>query len=93
VGVGTPLTISQVAELLAGEMGLEIEPEPTGTYRAGDIRHCWADPAKAEQLLGFRAEIELGNGLAELIEWVSRQEPTDEVEKALAELDQRGLSV
>jgi hypothetical protein len=44
-------------------------------------------------LLGFRAEIELGNGLAELIEWVSRQEPTDEVEKALAELDQRGLSV
>jgi dTDP-L-rhamnose 4-epimerase len=93
VGVGTPLTISQVAELLAGEMGLEIEPEPTGTYRAGDIRHRWADPAKAEQLLGFRAEIELGNGLAELIEWVSRQEPTDEVEKALAELDQRGLSV
>jgi dTDP-L-rhamnose 4-epimerase len=28
-----------------------------GEFRAGDIRHCYADTRRAEELLGFRAEI------------------------------------
>jgi dTDP-L-rhamnose 4-epimerase len=93
VGVGAPLTITAVAQLLARQLGLDIEPEITGKYRAGDIRHCWADPARAGELLGFTAEIPLEAGVAELIEWVSRQAADDQVDQAYAELGRRGLAV
>jgi len=93
VGVGAPLTIVQVAQLLAKQLGVDIEPEITGKFRAGDIRHCWADPERAEQLLGFRAEIPLEAGVAELIDWVSTQAADDHVDSAYAELGRRGLAV
>lgn len=93
VGVGAPLTITRVAQLLAARLGVEVEPEITGKFRAGDIRHCWADPTRAEQLLGFTAEIPLEDGVAELIDWVSRQSADDQVDKAYAELGRRGLAV
>ena len=92
VGVGDPLTIIQIAQLLGKELGADIDPEITGKFRAGDIRHCWADPVRAEKLLGFRAEIPLEDGVAELIEWVSMQSPDDGVDKAYAELGERGLA-
>ena len=66
VGVGAPLTISQVATVLATNMGVDLDPTITGKFRAGDIRHCWADPSRAEKLLGFRAEIPLEDGVSEL---------------------------
>jgi dTDP-L-rhamnose 4-epimerase len=72
---------------------VDSEPEITGKFRAGDIRHCWADSTRAEQLLGFKAEIPLEVGVAELIEWVSTQAAHDQVENAYAELARRGLAV
>lgn len=93
VGVGAPLTIARVAQLLASQLGTDIEPEITGKFRAGDIRHCWADPTRAEGLLGFKAEIPLEAGVAELVEWVSTQAADDQVDKAYAELGRRGLAV
>jgi dTDP-L-rhamnose 4-epimerase len=92
VGVGSPLTIAQVAQLLAKQLGLDIDPEVTGKFRAGDIRHCWADPTRAEKLLGFTAEIPLEAGVAELIDWVSNQTADDRVDNAYAELGRRGLA-
>lgn len=93
IGVGSPLTIMQVAQLLATRLGVDVEPEVTGKYRAGDIRHCWADPTRAEKLLGFTAEIPLEAGVGELIDWVSSQTADDRVDNAYAELGQRGLAV
>jgi dTDP-L-rhamnose 4-epimerase len=93
VGVGAPLTIAQVAQLLAKQLGLDIAPEITGKFRAGDIRHCWADPTVARALLGFSAEISLEAGVAELIDWVSTQSADDQVDTAYAELGRRGLAV
>jgi dTDP-L-rhamnose 4-epimerase len=93
VGVGAPLTIAQVAQLLAKQLGLDIEPEITGKFRAGDIRHCWADPTLARELLGFSAEIPLEAGVVELIDWVSTQSADDQVDTAYAELGRRGLAV
>lgn len=92
VGVGNPLTIVEVANILAGELGIEIEPEISGKFRAGDIRHCWADPTRAERLLGFQAQVALQDGVSELIEWVARQQPDDNVDAAFDELGRRGLA-
>jgi dTDP-L-rhamnose 4-epimerase len=40
-------------------------PVVTGQYRSGDVRHIVADPAQAEELLGFRAAIDPDDGLRE----------------------------
>jgi dTDP-L-rhamnose 4-epimerase len=93
VGVGAPMTITRVARLLAKQLAVDVEPEITGKFRAGDVRHCWADPTRAAQLLGFKAEIPLEAGVAELIDWVSTQAADDQVDKAYAELGRRGLAV
>ena len=92
VGVGDPLTVNEVATSLAGALGVDLEPEITGTSRAGDIRHCYADMRKADDLLGFQPEITFDDGVDELIEWVSRQTADDKVDRAQLELTSRGLA-
>lgn len=54
---GTPISISDVARILAGE------PVVTGEYRLGDVRHVVASPELARTELGFAAEITPEMGL------------------------------
>jgi dTDP-L-rhamnose 4-epimerase len=92
VGSGEHRTIAEVGTLLALAMGKpSIAPEITGKARAGDIRHCFADISKAQAELGFRASQDFSEGLAELAEWVARQEASDRAEEARGELEARGL--
>ncbi len=64
---GTPVTIKEVAEVLADTFGPGTpRPEVTGHYRLGDVRHVVASPARARSWLGFEAEVPLVTGLAEL---------------------------
>ena len=60
--------------------GLDIEPIRNEQYRAGDIRHCFADPARARELLGFEAQVEFEDGMAELADWLEDQEAVDRVD-------------
>jgi dTDP-L-rhamnose 4-epimerase len=92
VGTGTPTSVLEVAETLARGLELEIEPEVVGEYRAGDIRHCYADPRKADELLGFRTEIAFEEGTRDLLRWLEGQEATDLVDTAHAALTARGLA-
>ena len=78
----------EVAALLASAMGrARLGPEIAGQARAGDIRHCIADIAKARQELGFAPKRDFAQGLAELAEWVARQEAEDRVHEARKELE------
>jgi dTDP-L-rhamnose 4-epimerase len=92
VGTGKPTSVIEVAETLARGLDLEIEPEVVGQYRAGDIRHCYADTRKAQELLGFSAEIAFEEGTRDLLQWLGGQEPADLVDTAHAELTARGLT-
>ncbi len=92
VGTGRPTTIRRIAELLAERLGLELTPELTGRFRAGDIRHCFADPAHARRTLGFEAKVRLEDGIDEVIEFVRGQKPEDKVDGFEAELLNRGLA-
>ena len=94
VGSGNKYTILKIADKLAGVMGKDkIKAEVTGKYRVGDIRHCFADTTKTEQLLGFKPEVKFEDGLFELAEWLKTQIATDNVSKASSELSSRGLTV
>ena len=61
---GRPSTIGEIAGALAAEHG-GAAPVVTGQYRPGDVRHVVADPGRAAELLGFRAEVALEEGMAE----------------------------
>jgi dTDP-L-rhamnose 4-epimerase len=92
IASGIDRTVEEVALLQAASMGREdLKPEIAGKARAGDIRHCIPDLTKAEAVLGYRAQQDFGEGLAELAEWVARQEAEDRVIEARKELEMRGL--
>jgi dTDP-L-rhamnose 4-epimerase len=92
VGTGVPTSIMTVAETIARGLGKEIEPEIVGKYRAGDIRHCYADTRLAQELLGFRAEIPFEAGMQDLLAWLEGQEAEDSVDAAREALVARGLA-
>jgi dTDP-L-rhamnose 4-epimerase len=92
VGSGESRTVLDIAETMARVMGRQsITPHVTGKYRAGDIRHCFADIGLARDLLGFSASTRFEDGLAELVGWLLEQNAVDSVEQATQELSRRGL--
>jgi dTDP-L-rhamnose 4-epimerase len=94
VGSGCSYTIAEIAERIARVLDKQyLEPEVTGKYRVGDIRHCFADISLARSILGYESRIHLEDGLEELAGWLDGQEATDRVEEASAQLAARGLTV
>jgi dTDP-L-rhamnose 4-epimerase len=92
IGSGRQLTITEVAKILAQLYGKEhIRPRITGKYRAGDIRHCFADISKARGKLEFEPETGFDDGMRELMEWAKTQKVADMVGKATDELKSKGL--
>jgi dTDP-L-rhamnose 4-epimerase len=61
---GRPISIMEVATELCDARG-DAPPVVTGQYRSGDVRHIVADPARAAELLGFRAAVDPRDGLRE----------------------------
>jgi dTDP-L-rhamnose 4-epimerase len=92
VGCGRPITIRKVAEMLAQSLGKDVLPVITNKYRAGDIRHCYADITKARNLLGYEPQVTHEDGFRELSEWLREQEPEDKAETMLKELSAYGLT-
>jgi dTDP-L-rhamnose 4-epimerase len=92
IGSGQPVTIRRVAELLATALGEAREPVITNKFRAGDIRHCYADISKARRLLGYEPKVTHEAGFRELAEWLSGQQPEDKAETMLKELSAYGLT-
>ena len=62
---GRPISILQVATALSEARDGSIAPQITGQYRSGDVRHIVADPARAAEVLGFRAAVDPREGLRE----------------------------
>jgi dTDP-L-rhamnose 4-epimerase len=62
---GQPISIRRVADLVAAGTGADVEPEVTGGYRLGDVRHVVASPERAGRELGFRATVTPEEGLHE----------------------------
>lgn len=91
VGTGCPTAVGDVATLLAGSLEIDLVPETTDLYRVGDVRHCYADPARASSLLGFRARIGFEAGIKTFASWLADQKPRDRIDAAASELAARGL--
>jgi dTDP-L-rhamnose 4-epimerase len=93
IGSGEPISIREVALTLSAALGRPIPSELTGKYRAGDIRHCFADISRAQKLLGYKPRFSLREGVQDLVAWLRCQQPEDRAAEATAELDHYGLSI
>jgi dTDP-L-rhamnose 4-epimerase len=94
VGSGAGVSVNEVARTLARVLGMEMEPQVTGRYRVGDIRHCYADVSLAREVLGYEPQVTFAAGMQELVGWLRGQErPEDRVEHHAAELAARGLTL
>ena len=93
VGTGRRVPLLDLASGLLGKLAPETElsPEIVGSFREGDIRHCYADIAKIRQALGFAPEVSLEKGFDDLAAWARTQRAEDRTGPANAELLSRGL--
>jgi dTDP-L-rhamnose 4-epimerase len=93
VGCGKPITVTEIAKLLAKALGRETRSIVTRKYRVGDIRHCYADLTKARNLLGYQPQVSHEEGFRQLAEWLAGQQAEDRAETMLNELTAYGLAV
>ncbi len=86
--------MQEIVARMAASLGCQnLAPEITGKYRAGDIRHCFADISKARQILGYAPQVSLEEGLVEIGRWLEGQVAHDHVAEAGLELAKQGLTV
>jgi dTDP-L-rhamnose 4-epimerase len=94
IGSGQSASVLEIAARMRAVLDAEeIQPEITGRFRVGDIRHCFADITHARTVLGYEPQITLEAGLMELAGWLSGQTAFDRAAEANAELAARGLTV
>ena len=92
IGSGRSISILGVAAAMAQALAIEdLPPQVTRKVRVGDIRHCFADIARANRLLGYSPQVTLTEGLRELVDWMTSQRAFDRVDAATEELAKRGL--
>jgi dTDP-L-rhamnose 4-epimerase len=92
ISSGEAATVKEIAERTIQAIGSpDLEPEITGRYRAGDIRHCFADISNARDVLGWKPKVTMQEGLQDLAAWLDGQTATDRVVEARVELTARGL--
>jgi len=94
VGSGKPITVTEMAHVLARLLHKNIAPQIMNKYRVGDIRHCFADITKIERVFDFRPGRSFEAGMGELIDWVATAKaPINRSQESLAELQRHKLVV
>jgi dTDP-L-rhamnose 4-epimerase len=91
VGTGRPISVLQVGELLARELGWTEGFEISGQFRAGDIRHCFADITRIRRAIGYKPRYSFEDGVHELVAWVASQQAAAISGDAHGQLAARGL--
>jgi dTDP-L-rhamnose 4-epimerase len=71
IGSGSSYSVREVANRLRTVLQVEgCEPELTGIYRQGDVRHCFGHVWLAGRVIGYRPRVTLGDGLRDLGAWL-----------------------
>ena len=69
IASGTETSLNDLAIALLKVMGSDLKPEYGPERTVNPVSRRLADITNAEQVLGFKAQIELENGLSQLVDW------------------------
>lgn len=92
VGTGSPRSILEIADTIISLCYKKLKPVVLNRFRAGDIRHCYADTDKIKSMLGFKPKITFQQGMKKLILWSENEKAVDLTRRAQSELVKRGLA-
>jgi dTDP-L-rhamnose 4-epimerase len=92
VGAGRNTSVLEVAEEIVKFLGSSSEIRITGAFRAGDIRHNFADLTKIQRTIDFKPTSTFREGLQQFLTWAAGQpRPLSGYEASLEEMRMRGL--
>ena len=92
IGSGNPTSIIEVAKIIQHHFQSEHSPIITGDFRLGDIRNMTADIDNAKSILGFHPEIDISDGLKQVVDWALQQPNIDDTShNALKEIKNNNL--
>lgn len=69
VASGVETSLNDLADALLRVMGSDLRPEYGPERKVNPVSRRLADTSKAEQMLGFKATVDLDEGLRRLVEW------------------------
>ncbi len=91
VGSGRATSVRDLAGIIAGQLGVEIEPLARGEFRPGEIRSLISDISRA-RTVGYEPRTTLEQGIARYIEWIRTQGSVEDYfAKAEAGLRAKGI--
>jgi UDP-glucose 4-epimerase len=69
IASGTETSLNDLAAALLKVMGSDLQPEYGAERTVNPVSRRLADTTKAEQMLGFKAQVSLEDGLSRLVDW------------------------
>lgn len=93
IGNGKSTTVLELATILTKYINPKLVPEIAGKYRMGDIRHCYADISKAQEILGYNPKYDVESGVKDFLSWAEKEEAKDFSDNAERELTKKGLLI
>jgi polyisoprenyl-phosphate glycosyltransferase len=83
IGTGRKTTIRELAYLAKAQFDVDVDPAfSTMSGRAWDVKDWYANPARANEVLDWRAEVTLGEGLARTARWYAGLDDVPMYERA-----------
>lgn len=92
VGSGIPVTVLETAQRLRALFSSNVEINVSGHFRAGDIRHNFADLDNVKRILDWTPKTSFEHGLSVFVDWVEDQGTSlDLYDDAIEEMHEKGL--
>ena len=91
VGSGRATSVRDLARVIAGQLGIDIQPLARGEFRPGEIRSLISDTSRIEAI-GYKPQVTLEEGIGRYIAWIKTQGTVDDYfAKAEAGLRAKGI--
>ena len=92
VGTGRAISILDIANELLRLHGSDLKPEIPGKFRAGDVRHCFADVSRISSH-GYKPKYQFDRTIRDFYEWSKEHQSRDLFDRAQNEMNSRGLII
>ena len=91
VGSGRATSVRDLANVIAGQLGIDIQPLARGEFRPGEIRSLISDTSRIASI-GYKPSVTLEEGIGRYIAWIRTQGAVDDYfAKAEAGLRAKGI--
>lgn len=72
IGTGRSVSVLEVANTILEYFGSDLNPQVTGEFRLGDIRHAIADSGQSKEVLSWEPSVTFEEGLRKFLIWAEQ---------------------